>query len=521
MDTKQAQLYAKIVAFEFDEPGTCRTFSARLAEENGWSEDFAARAVFEYRRFLFLAMAASHAVCPSEEVDEVWHLHLIYSRSYWQRLCGEVLERPLHHDPSRGGGAEYAKHRSMYERTLDDYRRLFGEEPPGDLWPDGAERFSPRRRSNHTAADHYWMIRKPWLWLSARAWWQRASRRAAVAAMAILPLPLIGVAVDHPFDLRGPEFLQFYAAVLLIAFLLAVATRVFAKHSPQKTVHTLPLDAHQVAYLSGGLQWAAKTALAQLVAEREVIVIRTRPLRLGRFGEVKAEGNALECALHRQMPKAPEGASWGAVCRNANTAVAEVGESLRERGLVMSATHALVAHWGPLMIMGAALLIGAIKVLVGLQRHRPVGYLMIMVVIATIVSLMLFARRVHRTDAGDQKLLSLKLTNRHLREEARQASFSASESLPLAVALYGFSVLLDGPHKPLALSLDPCTVSDPRNEKYKFWGHGCGGGGVGCTGVIAICGGGGHGCSGGCSGGGGGGCGGGGCGGGGCGGCGI
>ena len=100
----EVELWQRIAAFEFDPVDAALPFSRRLARDNGWSDAFAQRAVEEYRRFVFLAMVAGHPVTPSDEVDQVWHLHLCYTRSYWEDLCGEVLPRPLHHGPTRGGG---------------------------------------------------------------------------------------------------------------------------------------------------------------------------------------------------------------------------------------------------------------------------------------------------------------------------------------------------------------------------------------------------------------------------------
>jgi hypothetical protein len=95
----------------------------------------------EYRRFVFLAMEAGHPVTPSEQVDQAWHLHLLYTRSYWDDLCGQVLGRPLHHGPTQGGPAEGAKFHDWYRATLDSYERIFGRRPPADIWPEPAARF--------------------------------------------------------------------------------------------------------------------------------------------------------------------------------------------------------------------------------------------------------------------------------------------------------------------------------------------------------------------------------------------
>lgn len=131
----------RLTAYEFDDPEYHLTFTSRLARENGWSEDFASRVIEEYRRFCFLAIHAGHPVTPSDAVDQVWHLHLSYSRDYWERFCPEILQKPLHHGPTQGGEEEGEKYREWYEKTLESYARFFGE-PPRTIWPLCEERFA-------------------------------------------------------------------------------------------------------------------------------------------------------------------------------------------------------------------------------------------------------------------------------------------------------------------------------------------------------------------------------------------
>ncbi len=126
------------------------SFVDRLARDNGWSRPFAAQVFDEYLRFCFLAMTAGHAVTPSDEVDQAWHLHLTYSRDYWGRFCPEVLGAPLHHGPTAGGARERARYAEQYARTLRSYERVFGT-PPLAVWPDARRRFleDPKARRVH------------------------------------------------------------------------------------------------------------------------------------------------------------------------------------------------------------------------------------------------------------------------------------------------------------------------------------------------------------------------------------
>ncbi|UVO54832.1 hypothetical protein [Sphingomonas sp. SUN039] len=127
------------------------SFTQRLARENGWTAVRAARVIEEYRRFCFLAVVAAHPVTPSDAVDQAWHLHLTYSRDYWERFCPDVLGRPLHHGPTAGGGAEQARYFDQYADTLKSYESVFGESPPPDLWPSADRRLNddPRARRIH------------------------------------------------------------------------------------------------------------------------------------------------------------------------------------------------------------------------------------------------------------------------------------------------------------------------------------------------------------------------------------
>ena len=126
------------------------SFATRLAHENGWSREHAERVVAEYKKFCFLAVTAGHPVTPSDAVDQAWHLHLTYTRDYWERFCPQVLGRPLHHCPTAGGLAEQHRFFEQYAQTLRSYERVFGS-PPVDIWPGAVQRLlhDPEARRVH------------------------------------------------------------------------------------------------------------------------------------------------------------------------------------------------------------------------------------------------------------------------------------------------------------------------------------------------------------------------------------
>ena len=128
-------LWHEIQAFSIDDPHSSFKFSDRLARENGWTLAYTQRVINEYKRFVYLAMTAGHPVTPSVAVDQAWHLHLTYTQSYWELFCGEVLKRPLHHGPTKGGQKENEKFHDWYTHTLASYQEAFGRPAPADIWP--------------------------------------------------------------------------------------------------------------------------------------------------------------------------------------------------------------------------------------------------------------------------------------------------------------------------------------------------------------------------------------------------
>ena len=123
----------------------------------------------EYQRFLYLAMVAGHPVTPSEAVDQAWHLHLVYTKSYWQQLCRDVLGRDLHHEPTTGGAHEGAKFVDWYSRTLESYQTTFGEPPPAEIWPDPARRFANAADGCWIDTSQFWLVPRP-CFMKLRHW---------------------------------------------------------------------------------------------------------------------------------------------------------------------------------------------------------------------------------------------------------------------------------------------------------------------------------------------------------------
>lgn len=141
MSPPRDDLWQRIAAHRIGPADASLTFAARFARENRWSLVEAERVIAEYRRFCYLAITAGHEVTPSDAVDQAWHLHLTYSRDYWEVFCPVILKSELHHGPTSGGPVEAGRYYRQYAATLAAYEAAFGEAPPAAIWPAASQRF--------------------------------------------------------------------------------------------------------------------------------------------------------------------------------------------------------------------------------------------------------------------------------------------------------------------------------------------------------------------------------------------
>ena len=283
LDKQQQELYQRICDYELDDSSHEFGFLAHLMRANGWSRPFALRAIEEYRKFVFLVLVADHPVTPSDQVDQVWHLHLLCSDAYWNDFCPRVLGRPLHHHPAKGGQAERDRFHEQYRATIRSYRQHFGE-PSADLWPPVDVRFGrdlqmQRGRIRRTLRSwRGWPAWRRWRWsvpmggllIGLGVIGNALASTAAGARSADLP-PESG---DPPLDLLVSLSPLLVMSCLMLG--LAVSSwllRPLLLH-PGGLFAVPPLDYEDLAFLSSGPTRVLELALASLVLQG---VLRPNP----------------------------------------------------------------------------------------------------------------------------------------------------------------------------------------------------------------------------------------------------
>lgn len=293
------------------------------------------------------------------------------------------------------------------------------------------------------------------------------------------------------WGISGPQFLLLYIALLAVTVLVVVVARRRVLAVPDGAAVPARLDRYEAAYLNGGCDLVATTAVSSLLRARHLAPSprRRRRHRLVARAAPPAGAHPVEWAAYQLVADRSDHPRWalGAeLCRV--PAMAAVRERLRQSGLAptdeQQARYRATGLWFlPLLALGVA------RVAAGTANGRPVGFLAGLLIVTVVAAAVLSLRAPHATELGRRTL-------DHLRSETGRPGVGASASeLAMATALFGTGVLW------AADTETAMALRVPREHgAFLGWaGGGDGGGGGGGDG-------------------GGGGCGGGGCGGGGCGG---
>ena len=490
----QHELWPRLEAWHPDDPECSFPFSLRLQHENGWTRAYALKAIDEYRKFLFLSQVADHIVCPSEEVDQVWHQHLTYTRSYWDSLCGRILGRSLHHQPTRGGQSEQELYAELYKRTLASYEQWFGCPPDQHLWPDPVERFA-RKEIQRVDRTKYLLVRRPNLqipnWLDGISnrlqeilVWPRTTKAAGFGVVLLLMPAVIPLG---PLDWTGPDFLMWYSYVLIGGAIAAFLLR----HILWPDDSDVPegIRYYEVACLKGNWKLAVNSVLAKLLASKHVVaeVQATQTRFLMSDLTMRGDSEFENSVAHSLEYSA--GLTMTELHNDLQSQGEQLEESLRKRRLLTgNASYALAARAYSFLIMLAVCAVGISKVSVGVSRGKPVGFLVAMLIVSCLLAVWFLIRP--RVTATTRSWLRNQVRERAGLKDEVGAAFRSPESIALGTALFGAAALSGTELLPLKTAW--------QTNRVELGASGCGTAGCGGGG----CGGGGGGGCGGCGGGG-------------------
>ncbi len=355
-------LWKRIETFSIDDPLAGFTFSRKLAAQNGWTLAFTAKAIAEYKRFIFLCCISPTGASPSPIVDEVWHLHLTYTHNYWKEFCGQTLHKEIHHHPSKGGAAEADKHRNWYAETLALYRDVFEGEPPAEIWPqpEAAATTSSSKPAEVPQINY------------TEAYWKYAY---------VLLLPFLfplAFGKFHPFALKGPQFLWFYgillAATLLYFFLVGkIKEGIFQKAVNDFEVGSV--NSFQMARYVFGKNKAIEAAVVDFVAKGILIAERREQFSFypAKMDAATRHENPLAATLLQRHS--------GTQALMMKDMISCYNDNLTSHaGLAELYQTAVKRDWPGYIISILVLLLAIARIKQGLNNGYPVTYLQIMLV---------------------------------------------------------------------------------------------------------------------------------------------
>jgi uncharacterized protein (TIGR04222 family) len=296
----------------------------------------------------------------------------------------------------------------------------------------------------------------------------------------------------NPFDLRGPEFLVFFA-VFAAALHLLWRPLVRAFTEPSGSAKPSPfnlsnLDPYLVAYLRGQENETARVAIVSLL-DRGLLKVKGEYL--------SAVPNAFN-SLHRPLERAVltpfiSPAKAASIFRDAGFRKACKGlrSELEKLGLIPDGTGRAWVVLVRLLLFGLLLGVGGVKVKVALARgHFNIVFVVILTAVAAIA--MLKRKAPQRTRKGERALQDLRTSFARLEARADEIEpGGASRDLVLLAAIFGLAALP-------AFARAEATVLFPQGMKNQEAGGSCGSSCGSSSCGSSSCGGGG--CGGGCGG---------------------
>ncbi|MEI6643615.1 MAG: TIGR04222 domain-containing membrane protein [Novosphingobium sp.] len=266
-----------------------------------------------------------------------------------------------------------------------------------------------------------------------------------------------------PFDLHGSEFLLLYGELALVAL---AASLIIPRYLRPEGRRARTSDPDELALLAGGRERFAEAVAVRLLAAGAAIVEAGGKLQIRdpRGGQSLAE---------RRIAALSSPVSW----RDVHLALADPAETgerrLENKGLLIDKATALQMRLIQTVPLALLFAFGLAKWVIGTMRDKPVGFLTALLVVTFIAALLRFGVVDRRSRAGHAALADARF------EAARLRRAMPSDEAPLAVALFGTSVLAGSWLSDFHRMRTASSGDGGGGDSGSSGGSGCGGGGCG------------------------------------------
>ncbi|MBS2000476.1 MAG: TIGR04222 domain-containing membrane protein [Candidatus Obscuribacterales bacterium] len=290
----------------------------------------------------------------------------------------------------------------------------------------------------------------------------------------------------NEFDLMGPQFLAMYVPATFGAIFGAIVLR-YALKIKGGEYNEVDLSPYDAAYLSGGDTRVVDAAAAKLLASG-VFTSELTERTIKASGILPSDADPVERSVFQAVRN-----HYISKVRDIYKYVVPISGGIRPKlvdaGLILGdARIAAIRSLCTLTVLCPVVFLGIPKLLLGLSRGKPIGILMVLILIGLLTALWFFCQSYARTARGDAALSYLQAENRALEYSVKYGSTPTGTELAMATGLFGTTILLTSP---LFATMKPLFITQRSGSGCGSSSSGCGSscGGGGCGGGCGGCGG--------------------------------
>jgi uncharacterized protein (TIGR04222 family) len=294
----------------------------------------------------------------------------------------------------------------------------------------------------------------------------------------------------NTWGISGPYFLLLYAGLFIAAWtvVLAARRRIAAPAGPAAVPGQRELGLYEAAMLNGGGRLALAAAACRLKQARRLRLDRDVGTVVA-LGRLPANADPVEEWLYTRVKGSAAGASDVLGERPAEPVLGPIRDGLRERGLILTGRQTASMRWQVLWF-APLLALGVLRVVAGTANHKPVLYLVLLMLLSLALAISLCLPRRGVSASSISRLFCLpRITSAGARALAGMRAAPGGEGgsavpgragLARTVALNGLGAV--------ALADAAFAAMLGVRSGSGWWsgdgwgGGGCGGGGGGCGG---------------------------------------
>ena len=228
-----------------------------------------------------------------------------------------------------------------------------------------------------------------------------------------------------PYDLTGGPFLTLYLALLAMTVVAGIV--IPHRLRPAGRRHRVT-DVDQLAYLAGGPGRFADALVSRLLAARSLVMVGNDRFRA--TADADAASPAEWSVLQLRWP-----IRWKEIELTLGDYVQPLQDRMVAAGLLVSDDERAMLRFRATLPYALLIMFGAVKLIVGELRDRPIGILTALLVVTAIVAVIRWFSVDRRTQAGREAVDAARS------EAARLMTAPTTPEVSLAVALYGTAVL--------------------------------------------------------------------------------